>query len=62
MEGDFQRSLQLFVVNGYCVFEDDVSVDLSSVLDGRLNYANITFSGLFVGPCVDRPEVIDKGA
>ena len=57
MEGGFQRYLQLFIVYGYCVFEDDVCVDLSSVLDGRPNYANITF----VGPCVDRSEVMDKG-
>ena len=61
MEGGFQRSSQLFVVNGYCVFEDDVCVDLSGVLDGRPNYANITFSRLFVGPCIDRPEFVDKG-
>ena len=61
MKGDFQKSLQLFVVNGYCVFEDDVCVDLSGVLDGRPNYANITFSEIFAGPCVDRPEVMDKG-
>ena len=61
MEGGFQNSLQLFVVNGYCVFEDDVSVDLSGVLDSRPNYANVTFSKLFVGPCVDRPEVMDEG-
>ena len=40
MEGGFQRSLQLFVVNGYCVFEDDVCVDLSGALDKRPNYAN----------------------
>ena len=43
------------------MFEDDVRVDLSGVLDGRPNYANITFSRLFAGPCADRPEVIDKG-
>ena len=61
MEGGFQKSLQLFVVNGYCVFEDNVCVDLSSVLDGRPNYANITFSKLFAGPCVERPEVMGKG-
>ena len=61
MEGGFQRSLQLFVVNGYRVFEDDVYVDLSGVLDERPNNANITFSGLFAGPCVDRLEVMDKG-
>ena len=61
MEGGFQKSLQLFIVNGYCVFEDDVYVDLSGVLDGRPNYANITFSELFTRPCVDRSEVMDKG-
>ena len=49
MEGGFQRSLQLFVVNGYYVFEDDVFVDLSSVLDGRPNNANITFQGSLLG-------------
>ena len=43
------------------MFEDDVRVDLSCVLDGRTNYASITLSGFFAGPCVDRPEVIDKG-
>ena len=61
MEGGFQKFLQLFVANEYCVFENNVCVDLSGVLDGRLNYANITFSKLFVGPYVDRPEVMDKG-
>ena len=43
------------------MFEDDVCVDLPGVLNGRSNYANTTFSGLFVGPCLDRPEVMDKG-
>ena len=43
------------------MFEDDVCVDLSSVLDGKPNYANVPFSELFVGPCVDRPEVMAKG-
>ena len=61
MEGGFKRSLHIFVVSGFCVFEDEVFVDLSGVLNGRPNYANITFSGFFVGPCVDRPEVMDKG-
>ena len=61
MEGGFQKSLQLFVVNGYCVFEDEICVDLPGVLDGRPNYANITFLELFTGPCVDWPEVMDKG-
>ena len=40
MEGGFQKSLQLFVVNGYCVFEDDICVDLPDALDRKLNYAN----------------------
>ena len=44
------------------MFEDDVCVDLSGVLDGRPNYTNITFSELFVGPCVDQSEVMDKGS
>ena len=61
MKGGFQRSLLLFVVNGYCVFEDDVSVDPSSVLDKRPSYANITFSGFVVRPCIGCPVVIDKG-
>ena len=43
------------------MFEDDVCVDLSGVLYGRPNYANITFLGLFVGPCIDRLEIMDKG-
>ena len=42
------------------MFENDVCVDSSSVLDGRPNYADITFSRLFVGPCVNRPEVMDE--
>ena len=40
MEGGFQKSLQLFVANGYCVFEDDIYVDLPDVLDRKLDYAN----------------------
>ena len=59
--GDFQKSLQLFVAYGYYVFEDGVCVDPSNVLNGRPNYANITFSELFAGPSVDRPEVMDEG-
>ena len=43
------------------MFEDDVCVDLSGVLYGRPNYANITLSKLFVGPCIDLLEVMDKG-
>ena len=61
MEGGFQKSLQLFVTNGYCVFEDDICVDLSSVLDGKPNYSNVPLSKLFSRPCVYRPEVLDGG-
>ena len=61
MEGGFQKSLQLFVTNGYCVFEDDICVDLSSVLDGKPNYSNVPLSKLFARPCVYRPEVLDGG-
>ena len=45
MEGGFQKSLRLFVVSGYCVFVDNVYVDISGVLDGRPNYANIHLFG-----------------
>ena len=60
MEGGFQKSLQLFIANGYCVFEDDVCVDLSGVLNGKPNYTNVPFLELFIGPYVDRSEVMDK--
>ena len=40
MEEGFQKSLQLFVANGYCVFEDNICVDLEDVLDGKPDYAN----------------------
>ena len=46
MEGGFQKSLQLSVASGYCVYEDDICVDLSGVLDGRPKYANIPISDL----------------
>ena len=61
MGGDFQKPLLLLVAYGYCVFEDVVYVDPSDTPDGRPTYANITFSELFVGPCVDRLEVMDEG-
>ena len=61
MERGFQKSLQLFVANGNYVFKDDVCVDLSGVLYGKPNYANVPFSKLFVGPYVDRPEVMAEG-
>ena len=43
------------------MFEDDVCVDLSCVLDRKPNYANIPLLELFDGPCIDRPEVLDGG-
>ena len=55
MEGGFQKSPQLFVTNGCCVFEDNVCVDLSGVLDGKPNYANVPFTELFIRPCIDWP-------
>ena len=48
MEGGFQKPLQLFVVYGYCVFEYDICVDLSDVLDGKPDYANTPLSE-FIG-------------
>ena len=43
------------------MFEDDICVDLSGVLDGKPNYANIPFSKLFARPYVDRPEIMNEG-
>ena len=43
------------------MFEDGVCVGPSGVLDERPKYANISFSGFFVGPCIGRPKFIDKG-
>ena len=59
--GDFQKPVQLLVAYGYCVFGDDACVDPSDALDGRPVYTNITFSELFVLPCVDLPKVMDEG-
>ena len=58
--GDFQKPLQPLVSYGYCVLEDVSCVDPSKTPNGRPTYANITFSELFVGPCVDRPEVLTE--
>ena len=44
------------------MFEDDLCVDLSGVIDGKPNYANVPFLGLFDRPCVDQPEVMDEGS
>ena len=43
MEGGFQKSLQLFIANGYCVFEDNICVDLPNVLGGNPGYTNSPF-------------------
>ena len=43
------------------MFEDDACVDLSGILDGKPNHANVPFLELFVVPCIDRPEVMDEG-
>ena len=43
------------------MFEDDICVNLSSVLDGKPNYANVPLSELFARPCVSLPEVLDGG-
>ena len=43
------------------MFEDNVRVDLSSVLDGKPNYVEVPFSELFSGPCIDLSEVMDEG-
>ena len=59
MEGGFQKSLQLFVANGYCVFEHEIYVDLPNVLDGKPDYANAPLSKFVARDCVDRPEVLD---
>ena len=40
MEGDFQKSLQLFVANGYCMFKIDICVNLPDVLGGKPDCAN----------------------
>ena len=43
------------------MFEDNVCVDLSCVLDGMPTCTDVPFSRLFVGPCVDWSEVMDEG-
>ena len=47
MEGGFQKSLQLFVANGYYVFENDICVDLLGVLGGKPDCANSPFPRFF---------------
>ena len=47
MEGGFQKSLQLFIANGYCVFEDNIRVDLPDVVDGKSDYANSLLQEFF---------------
>ena len=60
MDGDFQKPLQLLAAYRYCAFEDDVYVNPSDAPYGRPTYAKITFLELFIGPCIDRPEVVDE--
>ena len=59
MNGGFQKSLQLFVTYGYCVFEHDICVDVPDVLDGKPDYDNAPLSKFFARACVDRPKVLD---
>ena len=40
MEVGFQKSLQLFVANGYYVFENKIYVDLPDVLGGKPDCVN----------------------
>ena len=47
MEGGFQKSLQLFVANGYCMFENDICVDLLDILGGKPSCANSPFPEFF---------------
>ena len=47
MKGGFQKSLQLFVANGYCVFEDDIYVDLPDVLYGKPGHVNSPLPEVF---------------
>ena len=61
MEAGFQKSLQLFVANGYCAFENDICVDLPDVLGGEPNCANSPlpgFSAMARCPPVLAPSVI----
>ena len=43
------------------MFEDDVCANPLDASYGRPTYANISSSEVFVGPCVDRLEVVDEG-
>ena len=61
MKGDFQKSLQLLVAYGYCVFEEDACVNLSGVLDRKPNYDNALFSKLFTRPCIGWPGIMNEG-
>ena len=62
MEGGFQKSLQLFIITGYCVFEDDVCVDLLGNLDRKPNCGNSLhsllhpFTDLIIGEAAYTPS------
>ena len=47
MEVGFQKSLHLFVANRYCVFENDICVDLPDILGGEPDCANSPLLGFF---------------
>ena len=47
MEGGFHKSLQLFVVNEYCVFENDICVNLLDVIGRKPDCANSPLPGFF---------------
>ena len=48
MEVDYQKYLQLFVANGYCVLENDIYVYLPDVQGGKPDCANSPLSRFFV--------------
>ena len=47
MDERFHKSLQLFVANGYCVFEKDIYVDQPDVLSGKPYYVNSSLPEFF---------------
>ena len=47
MEVGFQKSLKLFVANGYYVFENDICVDLLDVPGGKPDCVNSPISWFF---------------
>ena len=61
MEVCFQKSLLLFVADGYCVFENNICVDLLDVLGREIDCANsplLGFSAKARCPLVLAPSII----